>query len=217
MKRYTLIKNFIESLEDNDVAIFSGDEMCREAYQYDRPGNFYIKDTYGLAPSFALGMAMCTNKRIFVLVGEGDLLREFSIAPQLSASKCENLFLVVLDNGVYQSVGKLPNIMNSINSKRGVMFNMGLVVFDFTVYLRKKEFKKMRSFMKSLRGPVVLFFDIDTGIKKDLPEVDINYKASKVRLMEFLANEEIGTSMRDNTGLVLNVNDVKTGGIGNDL
>lgn len=213
MKRYMVIKNFIAALEDNDIAIFSGAEMCREAYQYDRPGNFYITDSYGLAPSFALGMAMCTNKRVFVFIGEGDLLREFAIAPQMSASKCPNIFLVVLDNGVYQSAGGSPNIMGAMRSKRGVMFNLGLVVFDFTVYLAKKEFDKLNFFMKNLRGPVVLFFDIETGIKKNLPDINIKPQELKLRLMEFAKNIEAGTSLYKHEGPVLNVNDVRTGGI----
>lgn len=213
MKRYTVIKNFVASLEDNDVAIFSGKEMCKEAYQYDRPGNFYIQDSYGLAAAFALGVAMCTDKRIFVFIGEGDLLRDLSITTQMSASKCPNIFLVVLDNGVYQSAGNFPNIMESMRSKRGVMFNMGLVVFDFTVYLVKKEFSKMKFFMKNLRGPIVLFFDVDRGVKKQLSEIDIFQEDLKTRLMEFLKSKETGTSLYKPSGPVLNANDVKTGGI----
>jgi len=212
MRRYTLIKNFIGSLKDNDVAIISGKEMCKEAYQYDRPGNFYIQDACGLSQSFALGMAMCSNKRIFILTGEGDLLRELAVLSQMSASKCSNIFLVIVDNGIYQTAGKLPNIMESMRSKRGVMLNIGLVVFDFTVYLRGKEFKKMELFMQNLRGPVVLFFDIDPGIKKGLSEIDIAPEDLKTRLIEFLMDEESGTSLYKSEGPVLDVKDVKTGG-----
>lgn len=209
MKRYTVIKNFIASLADNDAAIFSGKEMCKEAYQYDRPGNFYIEKSFASAISIALGMAMCTEKRIFVFVGEGDLLREMSVAAQLAASRCSNIFLVVMDNNTYQDVDKLPNIMESVKSKRGVMFSMGLIVFDFTVYLRKREFGKMRTFMKNLRGPISIFFDVDTGKLKDLPEVDINEEKQKERLMKFLADKEAGTSLHKVTGPTLHVNDVK--------
>jgi thiamine pyrophosphate-dependent acetolactate synthase large subunit-like protein len=73
MKRYSVIKNFTNLLKDNDIVIFSGKNMCKEAYQYDKPGYFYIDDTFGLSVSFALGIAMSTDKRVFVFVGEGDL------------------------------------------------------------------------------------------------------------------------------------------------
>ena len=208
MKRYIVLKNFIESLKDNDVAIFSGQEMCKEAYQYDRPGNFYIHDLYSVAPAFALGMAMCTDKRIFVFVGEGDLLRELAAASQIAASRCSNIFLVVLDNGTYQSAGNFPNIMESMRSKRGVMLNFGLVVFDFTVFLPKREFKKMRNFMQNLRGPVVLFMDIDKGVNKDLPDIDIAEEEMKERLTAFIKNKETGTSLYKISGPALHVNDV---------
>ena len=209
MKRYILVKNLIESFKDNDVAIFAGKELCKEAYQYDRPGNFYIEDSYGSAISIALGAAMCTEKRIFIVVGEGDFLRDLSVASQLSASKCANIFLIVLDNGIYQDVGNLPNIMHSMKSKRGVMFNLGLIVFDFTVYLRKREFKKMRDFMKNIRGPIVIFFDVDAGKQKDLENIKISKLDQKERLMKFLANKEMGTSLHKITGPSLHVKDVK--------
>ena len=209
MKRYTVLKNLIESLKDNDVAIFAGQEMCKEAYQYDRPGNFYIDEPYSIATAYALGMAMCTDKRIFVFIGEGDLLRELAVAAQLTASRCENIYLIVLDNDTYQTAGKLPNIMSSIKSKRGVMYNLGLAVFDFTVYTRRAEFKKMRAFMKNLRGPVVIFFDIEAGVKRNLPDIGISKEDQIARIKELLKNEEIGTSLPVINGPTLNARDVK--------
>ena len=63
--------------------------------------------------------------------------------------------------------------------------------------------------MKSLRGPMVLFMDVDKGIKKDLPDIDIPEEDMKERLIEFLKNKEIGTSLYEIKGPALNVNDVK--------
>ena len=34
MKRYTVIKHFMDLLHENDILIFSGSERCKEAYQY---------------------------------------------------------------------------------------------------------------------------------------------------------------------------------------
>ena len=209
MKRYTVIKHFVTALQDNDAAIFSGREMCKEAYQFDRPGNFYIDEPYSVAAAFALGAAMCTDKRVFVFVGEGDLLRELAVTSQIAASKCENIYLVVLDNDAYQTVGKLPNLMGSMKSKRGIMYNMGLAVFDFTVYTRRGEFDKMSDFIKNLRGPVVLFLDVDLGVRRNLPEVDVDKEEMRDKLTKFLQNKETGTSLYKITGPALNVNDVK--------
>ena len=73
MKRYSVLRYFMKNiLEESDVAILTGREMCKEAYQYDRPGNLYIYDDFGLTVSLATGVAMATDKRVFVFVGEGD-------------------------------------------------------------------------------------------------------------------------------------------------
>lgn len=208
MKRYTVVKHFIAELNDNDIAIFIGPTLCKEAYQYDRPNNFYMEDAHGFGLSVALGLAMGTDKRIFVFMGEGDLLRQISSLIQMKASKCPNIFLVLLDNGVYQDGCGLPNIMEAVKSKLALMFHLGLVVFDFTFYFNRKEFKKMSQFMVSLRGPMTILINVDLGLKKNLPDIDINPEDMVSRLTEKIKDIESDTSLFDPAS-VLNINDIK--------
>lgn len=212
MKRFIALKYFIPTLRDSDIAIFTGHEMCKEAYRYDRPGNLYLEYHYGLAPAFALGLAMCTDKRVFVFIGEGELLREMAVAVQMAASKCKNIILMVLDNGIYQSVGAYPNISQSIKSKRGTMFHIGVLVYDFTVYFAKKEFDNMKSFMKNINGPLAIFIDVDPGLKKGLPPIEISFEDQKSRLMDFVQQKIEVEEPLIVTGPVLDANDVKPGG-----
>lgn len=210
MKRYTMLKYFINNLEDNDIAIFTGEEMCKEAYQYDRPTNFYIRNYDGLGLSVALGLAMSIDKRVFVFIGEGDLLRQFSLLIQIKASKCANIFVVIVDNGSYQSAGNLPNVMESIKSIKGTLFNIGLVVFDFTVYFNKKSFEHMKNFMKNIRGPMAIIVNVDLGLKRNLAENNISSKDQIERLEEFLGMDT-GTSLYEipKDTPILNINDVR--------
>jgi len=214
MKRYTLLRNFIKLLHTNDICIFSGEEMCKEAYQYDRPGNFYIKDFFGLSLSFALGVAVGTDKRVFVFVGEGDILREMSAVTQLAVSYCKNLFLVVLDNGCYQSEGKHPNIFNSIVSKKGFFYNFGFLVQDYVKHFTNREFKQLRNILNNLIGPVCIYMEIDNGVKRGLKNVDLSAIEMKNRFEKFVLNEDLSTSLFESTttGQVLNLDEISTGG-----
>ena len=208
MRRYTMLKHFMAALKDNDIAIFTGPTMCKEAYQYDRPTNLYIDDAHGFGLSVALGLAMGTDKRVFVFVGEGDLLRQTSVLIQMKASLCPNIFMVLVDNKAYQDGCKLPNIMEAVRSKRALMFNLGLVVFDFTIYFARKEFKIMDQFMRSIRGPMAILVDVDLGIKKNLPEIELTPADMMERLHKELSREDSGSSLHE-PGPVLRVEDIK--------
>lgn len=208
MKRYVMLKNFISTLEDNDIAIFTGSEMCKEAYEYDRPASIYIEDSHGFGISVALGLAMGTDKRVFVFIGEGDLLRQLSALVQMKASLCPNIFLVLVNNSAYQSAGKFPNIMEAVKSIKAMIFNIGLVVFDFTIYFKRKDYKLMNQFIKNIRGPMAILVNVDLGLKKNLSKIDITPKDMLERVKDVIINEEIGTSLYD-VDAVLNINDVK--------
>jgi len=203
-----MLKNFMAALEDNDIAIFTGATMCKEAYQYDRPANFYMEDSHGYGLSVALGLAMGTDKRVFLFIGEGDLLRQISGLLQAKASLCSNIFIVLVDNKAYQDGCKMPNIIGALRSKMALMFNIGLVVFDFTMYFNRKEFDKMKKFMKSIRGPMTILVDVDLGVKKQLPEIDISPEEMINRLQEELAKEELGTSLHEVPNII-DVDDIK--------
>lgn len=198
MKRHRVIKDFLSyCVKENDIVIFSGEELSKEAFLYDRPGNFYIcSDSYGISPSLALGMAMHTDKRVFVLCGDGDFLMEFSSAAQMAVSKCKNLFYMVLDNGCYQSAGNHPTIFGELLSIKGIAFNLGFIVYDFSSFFKNKTTKtEMSNFFNNMLGPAFILMQIDKGIKKDLKDIDHSKEELRNRIFNFVVDKESGTSL----------------------
>jgi thiamine pyrophosphate-dependent acetolactate synthase large subunit-like protein len=187
--------------------------MCKEAYQYDRPANFYIEESHGWGLSVALGIAMTTKKRIFVFIGEGDFLRQTSMLIQAKASLCTNIFIVLVDNGVYQSAGNLPNIIESVRSMKGLVFNIGMVVYDFTKYTENsKNTKILSGFMNSLKGPTVILIEVAAGMKKSLPEINLTPDQQLDRVLEVIHNVVEDASQI--SGPTLNADDIKELDIG---
>ena len=195
MKRYTVIKHFMDLLHENDILIFSGTELCKEAYQYKKNNCFYIEDSVGTAAAFGLGMAMCTDKRIFVFLGEGELLRELGVIAQIGASKCSNIFLVLLDNGGYQTAGGYPSVFDSVLSKKGLIFNSNTKVITFTKHFRDKEFKRLKDRFPRLMGPMVILMDVDKGTKKGLRKININLKRQRDNVSKFILDSTKETAM----------------------
>ena len=195
MKRYIVIKHILELLHENDVLIFSGSEICKEAYQYKKNNCFYIEDSIGMSAAFGLGIAMCTDKRVFVFMGEGELLRELGILAQIGASKCSNLFLVLLDNGGYQAAGGHPSVFENVLSKKGFIFNSNTKVITFTKHFKDREFKRLKDRFPRLMGPMVILMDVDKSIKKGLPKIKINFKSQRDSISKFILDSSKETAM----------------------
>ena len=195
MKRQGYIKKMIEVLHENDAAIFAGAGISRDAYKYDRSGNLYLDEYNGAATSLALGVAMGTDKRVFVFCEDSEFIKEFGVVLQTAVSMCKNIFCVIINSGYYQDEGNSPTIFNSVSSPKGILFNAGIMVHDYTKYfcdnLPKKEILKI---VDRIKGPMGILLKTDAGITKN-KDVDINTDKMMKRFRSFISNKELGTSM----------------------
>lgn len=76
-----------------------------------RPQNFYMLGSMGLAPSIALGVALAQPaRRVFALEGDGSMLMHLGALGTITYAAPKNLVVVLLDNGVYQITGSQPTL-----------------------------------------------------------------------------------------------------------
>jgi hypothetical protein len=90
--------------------------ICRESFSVgDRPQNFYMIGSMGLASAIGLGLALGRPGRPAVVFdGDGNLLMNFGILAMVGGLAPEGLVHVVFDNEVYGSTG------NQASPSRGV-------------------------------------------------------------------------------------------------
>ena len=90
--------------------------VCRESFAVgDRPQNFYMIGSMGLASAIGLGIALTAPARASVVFdGDGNLLMGFGILAMIGGLRPRNLVHVVFDNEVYGSTG------NQASPSRGV-------------------------------------------------------------------------------------------------
>jgi len=198
MKRYTAIRLFLSCLKPNDVVMFSGEALCKEAFKYDNPSHLYITGSYGVVLPMSLGLAMTTEKRVFVCLGDGEFVGQLSSAAQAAVSKCRNLFYVVFDNDGYQSTTGTPNIYNEVGSIKGIIHGMGFLVQDLTNgFGDAKTTNSTKGFIKNIKGPMTIQIRVDKGQKKDLEDVTYSKLELKERFIKFLNDRSLGTSLYD--------------------
>jgi len=200
MKRQTVIKLFSSYLNDNDLAIFAGNNICKEAFLYDRKGNFYVEDETGIGLSLALGMAMCTDKKVFIFCDDYYFLKEFSASVHIALSKCKNIYLVVLVSGEYQHSGRNPTIFNSITAYKTMLFGAGFITNDYTAHFGNvQRSKEIKNILSNLYGPIFISIHIDLGENKKAGEVGLTTEEKVERLTVFLS--EKGTSIYEDSGI----------------
>ena len=90
--------------------------ICRESFSVgDRPQNFYMIGSMGLASAIGLGLTLARPERAAVVFdGDGNLLMNFGILAMVGGRAPRRLVHVVFDNEVYGSTG------NQVSPSRGV-------------------------------------------------------------------------------------------------
>jgi thiamine pyrophosphate-dependent acetolactate synthase large subunit-like protein len=74
-----------------------------------RPQNFYMLGSMGLAIPIALGVAIAHPRRhVVALEGDGSLLMQLGCLATVAERAPKNLTMVVWDNGIYQITGSQP-------------------------------------------------------------------------------------------------------------
>ncbi len=75
----------------------------------DRPRNFYMWNSMGMASSLGLGLAMAQpQQRVIILDGDGSLLMNLGSLATAATRSPKNLIHIVWDNRSYELTGKQP-------------------------------------------------------------------------------------------------------------
>ena len=81
----------------------------------DRPGNFYMIGSMGLAASLGLGIALSKPAaRVAVFDGDGSVLMGLGALPAVGTLAPAGLIHVVFDNEVFASTGNQPTYSRSV-------------------------------------------------------------------------------------------------------
>lgn len=117
ISRIDAIEIIAEHVESGDLLISTTGMISRELFvTQDRPANFYMLGSMGLASSFGLGMALLDPARgVFVIEGDGSALMSMGTMALVASEAPANLVHIVLDNECYESTGGQPTISRQID------------------------------------------------------------------------------------------------------
>ncbi len=106
MTRAEAIRLIVSHLT-HELVVHANGMICRESFTVrDRPENFYMIGSMGLASSIALGVALCRpDRRVVIFDGDGNVLMNLGGVAMVGALQPKNLVHVVFDNEAYGSTG----------------------------------------------------------------------------------------------------------------
>jgi len=106
MSRRDALEAVVKSLGEEAVVHANG-FICRESFSImDRPANFYMIGSMGLASAIGLGVALAAPARgVVVLDGDGNLLMALGALAMVAAARPPRFVHCVFDNEVYGSTG----------------------------------------------------------------------------------------------------------------
>jgi thiamine pyrophosphate-dependent acetolactate synthase large subunit-like protein len=169
MKRFEAIQAVLNQFTDELVIIANG-YPSRDAFNAkDRPQNFYMIGSMGLASPIALGLALAQPQRkVIVFDGDGNLLMSLGMLAQIADAKPANLVHIVFDNETYGSTGSQATVSSSVNLAK-MAEAAGYTVSEFADAREKDELGRMKDELQkklqrvlSEKGPTFLLIKVSS-------------------------------------------------------
>ena len=183
MKEIEAIQALLTGLKDSDIALFTTGMVSREAQSIkDRPQNFYMIGSMGLASSVGLGIALNTNKKVIVFDGDGSVLMDMGTMALIASEKPKNLIHLVIDNESYKSTGCQPTISRKICLDKIAKAAGYKTVKRIT---NLKTLKKSVSSILKAAGPAFILLKVK-GEETEPPRVKASPEELKNRIMKSL-------------------------------
>src|SRR3974390_2614707 len=115
MNRFALTKRVVDKLKREEAVVAGIGNANFDLWACgQRPQNFYMLGSMGLAIPIALGVAIAQPRRhVSALEGDGSLLMQLGCLTTVAMRAPKNLTMVVWDNGVYQITSRHPQAKSS--------------------------------------------------------------------------------------------------------
>jgi thiamine pyrophosphate-dependent acetolactate synthase large subunit-like protein len=110
MNRFALTQRMVARLKNGEAVIGGiGNTNFDLWASGQRPQNFYMLGSMGLAIPIALGVAIAQPSRhVIALEGDGSLLMQLGCLTTIGMLAPKNLTMIVMDNRIYQITGSQP-------------------------------------------------------------------------------------------------------------
>ena len=150
MNRFELTKRLTAQLKHEEAVIGGIGNANFDLWSSgQRPQNFYMLGSMGLAVPIALGVAIAQPQRhVVALEGDGSLLMQLGCLATVAMRAPTNLTIVVWDNGIYQITGGQPTASASAADLVAIACGAGIAKSAWAA--DEEDFERL--FAQALKG-----------------------------------------------------------------
>ena len=161
MNRFELTKRLAAKLTHEEAVIGGIGNTNFDLWSAgQRPQNFYMLGSMGLAIPIALGVAIAQPKRhVVALEGDGSLLMQLGCLATVAMRAPKNLTIVVWDNGIYQITGSQPTASASTADLVAIARGSGLAKSAWAA--DEEDFDRLFAAALAEGGPSLIAARID--------------------------------------------------------
>lgn len=164
--RLEVLSSLLKFKSQDTVFVATTGKSGRELYELgDIENNFYMVGSMGCVSSLSLGISRFTNKKVFIIDGDGSILMRMGNLTTLGYYKPKNIFHIILDNNSHDSTGGQKTVSNSIDLEK-ITKNCGYEYSTSLDQISDLE-KEINKWILSPRLTLVNF-KINPGSKKNL-------------------------------------------------
>ena len=182
MIRKEAIRLISKEIGDNVIVSANG-YISRDLFEVnDKPTNFYMIGSMGLASSIGLGIALENPKKIiYIFDGDGNILMNLGSLITIGSVMPKNLIHVVFDNSSHESTGGQPTHTSKICLEK-IAKASNYIVFKTNT---KTGIEKIIKKIKTLHGPIMILVKVSKS-KTQSKRVEIPPKKIRQRFMKSL-------------------------------
>ena len=161
MNRFELTKRLVGQLRKDEAVIGGiGNSNFDLWASGQRPQNYYMLGSMGLAIPIALGVAIAQPTRhVIAIEGDGSLLMQLGCLSTIATLGTKNLTMVVMDNASYQITGSQPTATVSAADLVAIARASGIAKAAWAA--DEDEFDKLIANALSDGGPTFIAARID--------------------------------------------------------
>ena len=161
MNRADLTRRLVAKLKGEEVVVGGIGNTNFDLWAAgQRPQNFYMLGSMGLAFPIALGVALAQPKRrVIAMEGDGSLLMQLGCLSTIAMLAPKNLSLIVMDNGIYQITGGQPTPAAAPTDLVAVAQGCGLANSAWAA--DEEDFERLAEASLSATAPTLIGAHID--------------------------------------------------------
>jgi thiamine pyrophosphate-dependent acetolactate synthase large subunit-like protein len=161
MNRFDLTKRLVAKLKHDEAVVGGIGNTNFDLWAAgQRPQNFYMLGSMGLACPIALGVALAQPKRkVIALEGDGSLLMQLGALTTIAMLGQKNLGIIVMDNAIYQITGGQPT--SSAHTADFVAIARGAGIENSAWAADESDFEQLVDRMLTEEGPSLIAVRID--------------------------------------------------------